>query len=118
MKPKAQKITITTVEKVAYRSEADNDYVRPVMTRAFNSSFQMYDRHLYPGSAWRIHMLRHLLGESDFWSAVKNYLVKYSHRVVETDDFRYELEAVSGRSLAQYFDQWIHSPDTPDLRQL
>ena len=53
-------------ESLHYRNEADNRYVRPIMTRQFNSSFQMYDGHLYPGAAWRVHMLRHMLGEGDF----------------------------------------------------
>ena len=103
-------------ESIAYRQEADNRYLRPIVTRDFNSSFQMYDGHLYPGAAWRIHMLRHMLGDEDFWAAVKNYLVKYSGEVVETDDFRYELEAVSGRSLARFFDQWIHSSGYPQIK--
>ena len=53
-------------ESLHYRNEADNRYLRPIMTRQFNSSFQMYDGHLYPGAAWRVHMLRHMLGEGDF----------------------------------------------------
>ena len=103
-------------ESLHYRNEADNRYLRPIMTRQFNSSFQMYDGHLYPGAAWRVHMLRHMLGESDFWTAVNQYLTKYSGQVVETDDFRLELEAASGLSLARYFDQWIHSPGYPKLK--
>ena len=103
-------------ESIQYRREADGQYVRPIMTRHFNSSFQIYDGHLYPGSAWRIHMLRQIIGESDFWQAVTRYLEKYSGHVVETDDFRYELEAASGLSLARFFDQWIHSPGYPKLK--
>ncbi len=103
-------------ERRAYRQEADNRYQRPIMTRAFNSSFQVYDGHLYPGAAWRIHMLRHQLGEDDFWTAVRSYLERYSGHVVETDDFRHELEKVSGRSLAKFFDQWICSAGYPKLK--
>ena len=75
----------------------------------------MYDRHLYPGGAWRIHMLRNKLGDSVFWSAVADYLEKYTDEVVETDDFRRLLENHSGQSLAPFFDQWIHRPGYPKL---
>ena len=38
----------------------------------------MYDYHLYPGGAWRLHMLRKLLGEAVFWDATKTYLERYA----------------------------------------
>ena len=103
-------------ERHLYLQEADGSYIRPIVTRRFNSSWQMYDRHLYPGAAWRVHMLRHILGEEPFWEGVKQYLQAYSGRVVETDDFRKVLEDVSGRSLAKFFDQWIYGQGYPKLQ--
>jgi len=103
-------------ERKAYVSEADESYVRPIVTRDMNSTWQMFDRHLYPGGAWRLHMLRHLLGETPFWSAIQDYLQTFSGKVVETSDFRAKLEAHSGRSLTRFFDQWVHSPGYPKLK--
>ncbi len=100
----------------AYMDETDSVYSRPIVTRVFNSSWDMYDRHLYPGGAWRIHMLRRLLGDEVFWPAVRDYLDTYSGRTVETEDFRRVLEAHSGRSLVRFFDQWIHGRGYPRLR--
>jgi len=99
----------------AYLKEAEEQYQRPIVTRRFDSSFDMYDYHLYPGAAWRIHMLRKLLGEEVFWPAVQSYLERYAGGVVETDAFRHVLEEHSGRSLARFFDQWLHSPGFPKL---
>ena len=42
----------------AYCTESDERYARPIVTRHFESGGDMYDRLLYPGGAWRIHMLR------------------------------------------------------------
>jgi aminopeptidase N len=103
-------------ERRAYVSEADESYVRPIVTRDMNSTWQMFDRHLYPGGAWRLHMLRCMLGEDAFWAGVKDYLLTFSGKVVETSDFRAKLEAASGRSLAHFFDQWVHSPGYPKLK--
>lgn len=99
----------------AYFFEADKRYTRPIVTREFNSSWQMYDAHLYPGGACRLHMLRHLLGDDAFWRGVKNYLESRAGRTVETDDFRHALENASGRSLGRFFDQWIHGKGYPNL---
>lgn len=91
-------------------------YKRPIITRRFQSSWDMYDAHLYEGGACRLHMLRHMLGHDTFWNAVRDYLARYQHQVVETDDFRRMLENHSGRSLGKFFDQWFHSPGFPDLK--
>ncbi len=103
-------------ESRAYRTEADKRYVRPIVTREFDSSWDMYDGHLYPGGAFRLHMLRCELGDDDFWGGVRDYVRLFSGRVVETSDFRRTLEERSGRSLAKFFDQWFNSPGYPQLK--
>jgi len=103
-------------ESRSYRTEADSRYVRPIVTREFDSSWDMYDQHLYPGGAFRLHMLRCELGDTDFWGGVSDYLANYGGKVVETADFRRALEDRSGRSLARFFDQWFHSPGYPKLK--
>lgn len=100
----------------AYFQEADKKYKRPIITRRFKSSWQMYDRHLYPGGACRLHTLRNELGDDIFWVAVRDYLHRYAGKVVETDDFRHVMEEHSGRSLGKFFDQWFHSSGYPDLK--
>jgi aminopeptidase N len=99
-----------------YFREADEKYKRPIVTRRFKSSWQLYDAHLYPGGACRLHTLRNELGDEVFWAAVQDYLKRYNGQVVETDDFRRVMEEHSGRSLGKFFDQWFHSPGYPDLK--
>jgi aminopeptidase N len=98
-----------------YFSEVDERYARPIVTRKYDSSFDLFDGHLYPGAALRIHMLRKKLGEETFWAAVRDYLTSHAGRLVETDDFRRALEARSGRSLEHFFEQWFERPGFPDL---
>lgn len=99
----------------AYFGEVDERYRRPIVTRRYDSSFDLFDRHLYPGAALRIHMLRGALGDEAFWAGVKDYLVANGGRLVETDDFRRALEQRSGVSLERFFEQWFHRPGFPDL---
>ncbi|MFN0058750.1 MAG: M1 family aminopeptidase [Planctomycetota bacterium] len=99
-----------------YFAEVDARYARPIVTREYDSSWSLFDAHLYPGGAWRIHMLRGMLGDGTFWAAVADYIASYSGKVVETEDFRRKLEAHSGLSLTRFFDQWLHSPGYPRLK--
>ncbi len=100
----------------AYFDEVDNHYSRPLVTRHFASSWQMYDRHLYPGGACRLHTIRKELGDEIFWTAVTDYLETNREKVVETDDFRRALEKHSGRSLQKLFDQWVFTAGYPDVK--
>jgi len=100
----------------SYFREADKRYKRPLVTREFNSSWDMYDAHLYPGGACRLHTLHSELGDDVFWAAVQDYLKRYAGRVVETDDFRKVLEEHSGRSLGRFFDQWFYTAGYPAIK--
>lgn len=99
----------------AYFDEADHSYKRPLVTNVYDTSWQMYDRHLYPGGGARLHMLRKLLGDEVFWRGVRDYVQGNLGKVVETHDFRVAMERASGRSLVRFFDQWIFSAGYPDL---
>lgn len=100
----------------AYIEEADTRYSRPLVTRSFTSSWQMYDRHLYPGGACRLHTLRRELGDEIFWRAVTDYIRTNREQVVETVDFQRAMERHSGRSLQKFFDQWITTAAYPHLK--
>lgn len=103
-------------EKVEYLGEAEGRYMRPIITRRYDSSWDMFDRHLYPGGAVRLHMLRKIVGDVPFWKGVQRYLSHYGGEVVETDHFRREIEATSGLYLARFFEQWFESPGHPTLK--
>ena len=100
----------------AYIKEADEKYVRPIATREFDHSWSMYDRHLYPGGAARLHMLRKEIGDESFWAGVRDYVRRFGGEVVETDDFRKVMEQHSGKSLVKWFEQWIESKGYPQLK--
>ena len=97
----------------SYFREADSRYRRPIVTREYHNSFEVYDMHLYPGGAARLHTLRCMLGDDLFWEGTRTYLREYAGKLVETDDFRRVMERVSGRSLGKFFDQWIHGLGYP-----
>ena len=99
----------------AYFAECEQRYVRPIITRTFASSWELFDQHLYPGGAVRLAALRAQLGEDTFWRATQTYLQRFEGRVVETSDLIRVFEQVSGRSLHAWFDQWFKQPGYPKL---
>ncbi|MDG1480605.1 MAG: M1 family aminopeptidase [Myxococcota bacterium] len=103
-------------ERREYLSEAEGRYTRPIVTRSYDATWSMFDRHLYPGGALRLHLLRTELGDEVFWPAVRDYLDRHARGVVETDDFRRVMEERSGRYLARFFEQWLESPGFPILK--
>ncbi|RCI02732.1 hypothetical protein CU098_010214 [Rhizopus stolonifer] len=90
-------------------------YMRPIVTRKYDASWDMFDMHTYPGGAWRIHMLRRRLGEEVFWSAVKTYIERFYNKTVQTSDFQNVLEEASGLNLTRFFDEWLYSKGYPKL---
>ncbi|KAJ3103855.1 hypothetical protein HDU97_009774 [Phlyctochytrium planicorne] len=91
-------------------------YIRPLVTRTYDSSWSLFDNHIYPGGSLRIHMLRQLLGDDVFWAAVKNYVATFANKVVETEDFKRCLEQESGLNLTRFFDQWIYGRGFPKIK--
>src|SRR2546421_176208 len=68
---------------------------------------------MYNKGAWVLHMLRHQLGDATFRRAVKAYLKRYREREVITADLERTFEEVTGRSLAQFFQQWVYQGGYP-----
>ncbi|TME66925.1 MAG: M1 family metallopeptidase [Chloroflexi bacterium] len=99
--------------KKGYLDE-DGEYRRPIVYNVYhNDGFELFDGHMYNKGAWVLHMLRHQLGDATFRRAVKAYLKRYREREVITADLERTFEEVTGRSLAQYFQQWVYQGGYP-----
>ncbi len=102
-------------EAASYMGEAKNRYVRPIITREYDHSWNMFDMHLYPGGAWRLHMLRHLVGDTAFWAGVQDYVNGFAGKTVKSIDFQRCIENHSAHNLDNFFDTWFHSKGYPIL---
>jgi aminopeptidase N len=69
----------------------------------------------YQKGAWIIHMLRDLIGESNFKKGIQNYYAKYFNANTTTDEFRIEMEKVSGKDLKLFFKQYLYQPINPTI---
>ncbi len=94
--------------------EEDSYYRRPIVYHTYHDDgFELFDSHMYNKGAWVLHMLRHQLGEAAFRRAVCTYIERYREREVITADLERTFEEVTGRSLTQFFQQWVYSGGYP-----
>ena len=63
-----------------------------------------------------LHMLRYVLGDSKFNTAMRTFAQKNSLKSVSSDDFREVCEKVHGDQLTWFFSQWIDSTSAPEFK--
>lgn len=66
-----------------------------------------YPETIYQKGAVVVGMLRYELGDSIFFTGMREYLRRFGYGVATTDSLRTVLEQAAGRSLGWFFDQWV-----------
>lgn len=81
------------------------------INRIFNS------RLTYNKGAYVLRILRHTVGDSVFFTAIKNYLndTKLQYGFAKTADFKHHIEAVAKQDLTWFFNQWIYGEGYPSF---
>ncbi len=92
----------------------DKDII-PIVYNAYNAPIDQFSFRAYPKGGWVLHMLRSQLGDNLFRQCVKAYLEKHRYQSVVTQDLVDVFEELSGRSLSQFFDQWVYLSGYPSL---
>jgi aminopeptidase N len=88
-------------------------YWRPIVDYRYGTPQDNFDASGYPRPAQVIHMLRVLLGDDAFRTAIKNYLAEYRYQNVDTREFEHAVERSSGRDLKWFFDEWFYTASYP-----
>ena len=75
---------------------------------------RIFDSNLsYDKASWVLHMLRHMLGDAMFFSALQQYGLAHAYGTATTEDVRAVFESISGRDLSKYFQQWVYGEYYP-----
>ena len=99
-----------------YFEEARTRYIRPIVTKIYKHPDDLFDRHTYEKGGCVLHMLRHYIGNKYFRRSLRTYLQRFANGNAETDDLRKVFELETGKSLQQFFDQWIFREGHPELK--
>jgi aminopeptidase N len=82
--------------------------VRPLEYLSYGAPGEMYQEETtYIKGALVLHMLRHFLGDADFFRAMSSYLHEHEFGNVESVDLQRSLERSVGRNLDWFFGDWI-----------
>lgn len=78
-------------------------------------SNMFYQGRIYNKGASVLHMLRHVLGDSKFFAAMRAYAndTTLMYKTGSTADFRRNCEKVSGKDLGYFFNEWIFGENYP-----
>ncbi|HVG21298.1 MAG TPA: M1 family metallopeptidase, partial [Blastocatellia bacterium] len=68
---------------------------------------------IYTKGAWVLHMLRHVLGDAEFFAALKDYREQFAYGNASTKDFQRACENRYGGSLDWFFQQWVYAGRRP-----
>jgi hypothetical protein len=71
---------------------------------------------VYNKGAAVLHMLRRLVGDESFFTALRKFYAEQKFQKANTSALRRTFESVSGRSLGRFFDQWIQGTDLPRIK--
>ncbi|MDG6901937.1 MAG: M1 family metallopeptidase [Nitrososphaerota archaeon] len=98
-----------------YFDEDADEYRRPIVERDYVWPDDLFDAHLYPKGAARLHELRFLMGDEAFFKGINAYLKTFARSTADTDDFRKSLEKSSGLQLEEFFEQAFYRPGHPEF---
>ncbi|UCE06702.1 MAG: T9SS type A sorting domain-containing protein, partial [bacterium] len=74
---------------------------------------RVYASIVYYKGAWVLHMLRHIVGEENFWAGLQEYRSQFEYSSATTEDLQHAFEKVVGDSLGWFFRQWVYEPNYP-----
>ncbi len=100
----------------AYFSEDKERYRRPIVTKFYKNTNDLFDRHLYEKGSLVLHMLRNLLGDKAWWRSMNTYLRRHRTQGVETINLLNAIQDATGKNMRPFFDQWVFKGGHPEYK--
>ena len=82
----------------------------------YNPPYLFHFAVVYRKGASVLHMLRHIIGDSTFFEAIRNYLQNFAYSSATTEDLRSVIESTSGQNLWWFFNEWVYLPGHPEYK--
>jgi len=101
---------LQVIDKVRARYEAVRDagHDRPLVFAKWDRPTADDRTIVYQKGAYVLHRLRETLGNDAFWTGIRHYTRTYFGKSVTSRDFQAAMEASSGRSLSEFFAEWVY----------
>ena len=75
-----------------------------------------YNSILKSKGAYVLHMLRWVLGDENFFKALKEYVYNFGYKEASIQEFKAICEKISAQDLTYFFSEWIDQNGVPDLK--
>jgi len=86
----------------------ENGTVRPMEYLKYAEPTAMYQQELtYVKGSLVLHMLRHFMGDADFYRMITEYLRRHELGSVESADLYEAIELAAGRNFSAFFQDWV-----------
>ncbi|HCA79316.1 MAG TPA: hypothetical protein DEP53_06230 [Bacteroidetes bacterium] len=95
--------------------QSDVTFSRPVIDTLQTNLVALLNTNSYQKGAWVLHMLRSMLGDTLFFSGIREYYRRHRHSSATSDDLCEVLEMVAHKNLRWFFDQWLRRPGMPEV---
>jgi aminopeptidase N len=92
-----------------------NEGAKHLVRFFYRDKEDMFDQVSYQKGGRILHMLRYELGDSAFFNGLQLYLQENRFKAAEAHQLRLALEAVSGRDLSPFFNQWYFNSGHPEV---
>lgn len=99
-----------------YFDEDKERYRRPLVTRLYKNTNDLFDRHLYEKGSLILHMIRCSLGEDAWWRSIRLYLRRHRAQGVETVNLIDAIQEATGKNMRPFFDQWVFKAGHPEYK--
>lgn len=97
----------------AHMASKDQNYQGSIYRTDTSNVWSIFNYIVYGKGAWTLHMLRHVIGDEDFFEALAQYRDSFQFSHASTEDFQGVVEAVWGADLDWFFQQWIYGVGKP-----
>ena len=100
------------------RDKVINYFVKnpaPVLDTTITDLMKLLSINAYQKGGWVLHMLRHEVGDQNFWKGIRQYYFTFKNSNALTSDFERIMEEASGKDLSWFFKQWIYGGGHPKI---
>src|SRR5258707_8190065 len=100
------------------REQVINYFVKnpaPVLDTTITDLMKLLSINAYQKGGWVLHMLRHEVGDQNFWKGISQYYTTFKNSNALTSDFQRTMEEASSKDLSWFFRQWIYTGGHPKI---
>ncbi|HLI97866.1 MAG TPA: M1 family aminopeptidase [Candidatus Baltobacteraceae bacterium] len=93
--------------------EEAQQYLRPIVDYRYNDPLDLFDVSGHERAAAVLHMLRYMVGDRRFFSALHAYLQQYQYKNASTDQFFASIDASLHEDLTWFKNEWFYRASYP-----